>query len=215
MPGAQSLCCHVHTATRVSAVFYLACNLLVGVDLTVGTVRGKDPLIISYTEQKPAHGYRLFDIGTNIMMLVLMSLSSVLVLISHRKGPLCIVPFGLFMCLDVALSLLSLFAAPWGLPGTPTYRNALQIAANLKGGVRLEGEELTHVTMIFGVVFVLYILLKVYMLQVAVRSYYVMKEAGRSPVYCADGNNVGVKLPSYDDALKMKAETLPPAYQET
>ncbi|KAK1805111.1 hypothetical protein P4O66_019463 [Electrophorus voltai] len=215
MSGTRSLCCRVNTATHVSAIFYLACNLLMGVDLIFGIIQGKEPFIISYTEQKPAHGRHVFDIGTNLITLALMSVSSVLVLISHCKGPLCIVPFGMFMCLDVALSLLSLFDAPWGLPGTPTYRNALRIAANLKGGVKLEGEELNRVTMIFGVLFVLYILLKVYMFQVAVRSFYALKQDWGDSVYRTDRNTVRVKLPSYDDALKMKAEAMPPAYQES
>uniref|UniRef100_A0A3B4EJK1 Lysosomal protein transmembrane 5 n=1 Tax=Pygocentrus nattereri TaxID=42514 RepID=A0A3B4EJK1_PYGNA len=161
MSGKQSLCCHVHTATRVSAIFYLVYNLLVAMDLTVGIIRKTDPLTVSYTDMKFANGYRAFDISTNFMMLVLMSFSSVLVLLSHRKGPVCIVPFVLFMFLDVALSLLSLFAAPWGLPGTPTYRDALRLALNLKGGAKLEVQELSQVTMMFGVLFVLYILLKV------------------------------------------------------
>ncbi|XP_036422460.1 mtp family protein [Colossoma macropomum] len=213
MSGTQSLCCHVHTATRVSAIFYLVYNLLVATDLTVGIIRKTDPLTISYTDMKLANGYRAFDISTNFMMLVLMSFSSVLVLLSHRKGPVCVVPFVLFMFLDVALSLLSLFAAPWGLPGTPTYRDALRLALNLKGGAKLEVEELSQVTMIFGVLFVLYIMLKVYMLQVSMRSFYALRE-NWTPSQPPAENSVRVKLPSYDEALKMKADSLPPAYQE-
>ncbi|KAL7829601.1 hypothetical protein AOLI_G00304860 [Acnodon oligacanthus] len=213
MSGKQSLCCHVHTATRVSAIFYLVYNLLVAMDLTVGIIRKTDPLTVSYTDMKLGNGYHAFDISTNFMMLVLMSFSSVLVLLSHRKGPVCTVPFVLFMFLDVALSLLSLFAAPWGLPGTPTYRDALRLALKLKGGAKLEVEELSQVTMIFGVLFVLYILLKVYMLQVSMRSFYALRE-NWTPSQPPVENSVRVKLPSYDEALKMKADSLPPAYQE-
>ncbi|KAI4871837.1 hypothetical protein NFI96_016395 [Prochilodus magdalenae] len=212
MSGTQSLCCHVHTATRASAIFYLVCNLLVAVDFSVGIVRKTDPLTVSYTDMKLTNGYRTFDISTNFIMLVLMSFSSVLVLISHRKGPVCIVPFVLFMFLDIALSLFSLFAAPWGLPGTPTYRDALRLALNVKGA-KLEVEELSQVTMIFGVMFVFYILLKVYMLQVSMRSFYALRE-NWVPSNSTAENSVTVKLPSYDEALKMKADALPPAYQE-
>ncbi|XP_072532354.1 mtp family protein [Salminus brasiliensis] len=213
MPATQSLCCHVHTATRASAIFYLVYNLMVAVDLAIGTIRRTDPITISYTDMKLTSGYRAFDIGTNFMVLVLMSFSSVLVLIAHRKGAVCFVPFVAFMFLDVALSLLSLFAAPWGLPGTLTYRNALRLASNLKGGAKLEVEELSQVTMIFGVLFVMFILLKVYMAQVSIRSFYALRE-NWMPSSATAENSVRVKLPSYDEALKMKGDALPPAYQE-
>uniref|UniRef100_A0A8B9L736 Lysosomal protein transmembrane 5 n=1 Tax=Astyanax mexicanus TaxID=7994 RepID=A0A8B9L736_ASTMX len=212
MAGTQSLCCHVHTATRASAIFYLVYNLLVAVDLAIGAIWNTDPITISYTDMKLTSGYRAFDIGTNFMVLVLMSFSSVLVMIAHRKGALCVMPFMLFMFVDVALSLLSLFAAPWGLPGTPTYRSALLLASNFKGGVKLEGEELSQVTMIFGVLFVMYILLKVYMMQVSMRSFYDLRD--NWPPRPAAKNTLTVKLPSYDEALKMKDDALPPAYQE-
>lgn len=38
---------------------------------------------------------------------------------------------------------------------------SMPLQSNLKGGVRLEGEELARVTLMFGVLFVMYILLKV------------------------------------------------------
>ncbi|KAB5530926.1 hypothetical protein PHYPO_G00134960 [Pangasianodon hypophthalmus] len=210
MSGTRSLCCHVNTATRASAILYLVFNLLVAVDLTIGIIREKDPITVSYTEMKRTHSNCIFEISTNFITLLLMSFSSVLVMLSHRKGSMCVMPFILFMFLDVALSLLSLFDARFGLPGTPTYGDALRLASNLKGGVRLEGEELSHVTLIFGVLFVMYILLKVYMLQVSIRCYYVLK-GDRIP---AAENSVMVKLPSYDEALKMKPEATLPNYQE-
>ncbi|XP_060798903.1 mtp family protein [Neoarius graeffei] len=210
MSGTRSLCCHVNTATRASAIFYLVFNLLVAVDLTVGIIRKKDPITISITEMRRTHGNCMFEIATNFVSLVLMSFSSVLVMLSHRKGPMCVMPFVLFMFLEVALSLLSLFDARFGLPGTPAYGDALRLASNLKGGVRLEGEELARVTLMFGVLFVMYILLKVYMLQVSIRCYYALKEAR----LLAAESSVMVKLPSYDEALKMKPEATLPNYQE-
>lgn len=41
---------------------------------------------------------------------------------------MCVMPFVLFMFLEVALSLLSLFDARFGLPGTPAYGDALRLA---------------------------------------------------------------------------------------
>ncbi|KAK3532335.1 hypothetical protein QTP86_016039 [Hemibagrus guttatus] len=210
MSGTRSLCCHVNTATRASAIFYLIFNMLVAVDLAVGIIREKDPITVSYTEMKRTHGNCIFEISTNFISLILMSFSSVLVMMSHRKGPMCVMPFAMFMFLDVALSLLSLFDARFGLPGTPTYGDALRLASNLKGGIQLDGAELTQATLIFGVLFVMYILLKVYMFQVSIRYYYALKEQRRS----APQNSVMVKLPSYDEALKMKPEATLPKYQE-
>ncbi|GAA6111390.1 mtp family protein [Tachysurus ichikawai] len=210
MSGTQSLCCHVNTATRVSAIFYLIYNLLVAVDLAIGIIREKDPITVSFTEMKRTHGNCIFEISTNFISLVLMSFSSVLVMLSHRKGPMCVMPFVMFMFLDVALSLLSLFDARFGLPGTPTYGDALRLASNLKGGARLVGEEMNRVTLIFGVLFVMYILLKVYMFKVSIRCYYALKEQ-RMP---APKSSVMVKLPSYDEAVKMKPEDMLPKYQE-
>ncbi|KAK2836499.1 hypothetical protein Q7C36_014368 [Tachysurus vachellii] len=210
MAGTQSLCCHVNTATRVSAIFYLIYNLLVAVDLAIGIIREKDPITVSFTEMKRTHGNCIFEISTNFISLVLMSFSSVLVMLSHRKGPMCVMPFVMFMFLDAALSFLSLFDARFGLPGTPTYGDALRLASNLKGGVRLEGEELNRVTLIFGVLFVMYILLKVYMFKVSIRCYYALKEQRMS----APKSSVMVKLPSYDEAVKMKPEDTLPKYQE-
>ncbi|XP_046691460.1 mtp family protein [Silurus meridionalis] len=210
MSGTRSLCCHVNTATRVSAVFYLVYNLLVAVDMTVGLIRGKDPITVSYTEMKHTHGNNIFEISTNFISLALMSFSSVLVMLSHLKGPMCVMPFLLFMFLDVALSLLSLFDARFGLPGTPTYGDALRLASNIKGRSKLEGEELNHITLIFGVFFVMYILLKVYMFQVSIRCYNALKEKCNP----AAESSLMVKLPSYDEALKMKSDAMPPKYQE-
>ncbi|XP_062846678.1 mtp family protein [Trichomycterus rosablanca] len=213
MSGTQSLCCHVHTATRVSAILYLVFNLLVAVDWTVGIIKGKDPITVSYTEMKHTQGNCMFDISTNYVSLVLMSFSTVLVLLSRRKGPICVVPFVLFMFIEVALGLLSLFDSRIGLPGFPTYLDALRLASNLKGGAKLEGLELNRVTMIYGVFFVMNILLKVYMLQVSIRSLYLLKEE-RKPARTKEDSAVMVKLPSYDEAVKMKAKAMPPTYQE-
>ncbi|XP_017309753.1 mtp family protein [Ictalurus punctatus] len=211
MSGTRSLCCHVNTATRASAIFYLVFNLLVAVDLITGIIREKDPITVSYTEMKRTHGNCVFEMSTNFITLFLMSFSSVLVMLSHRKGSMCVMPFAMFMFIDVALSLLSLFDARFGLPGTPTYGDALRLASNLKGGARLDGEELNRATLIFGVLFVMYILLKVYMLQVSIRCYYALK-GERVP---AAENSVMVKLPSYDEALKMKHEAMFPNSQKS
>ncbi|KAI5621526.1 hypothetical protein C0J50_18935 [Silurus asotus] len=90
---------------------------------------------------------------------------------------MCVMPFLLFMFLDVALSLLSLFDARFGLPGTPTYGDALRLA--------------------------------VYMFQVSIRCYNALKEKCNPAA-----EHSLVKLPSYDEALKMKSDAMPPKYQE-
>ncbi|TSK31372.1 Homeobox protein NOBOX [Bagarius yarrelli] len=118
------------------------------------------------------------EISSTYISLILMSFSSVLVMMSHCKGAICVMPFVMFMFLEVVLSLLSLFNARFGLPGTPTYENALRLA--------------------------------VYMFQVSIRCYYALKEQHMS----VPESSLKMKLPSYDEALKMKSEDTLPKYQE-
>nr|XP_055076714.1 mtp family protein [Misgurnus anguillicaudatus] len=214
MSGTRTLCCHVTTATRSFAILYLIGNLLELGDIVRTAPWDKTPYGIPYNNVRSTRGQRIFDVSTNILMLVLMSVSGVLAMFSHRKGPMFVLPFVLTMFVDLGLNFLSLFNGAWGLPGTPKYRDVLQAAKYYKGVNRLDEEDLGHLTMGYTVLFILNILLKVYVLQVSMRCFYALKAERASGSHVDNGNTVTVKLPSYDEALKMKTEAEPPTYQE-
>ncbi|KTF90735.1 hypothetical protein cypCar_00008455, partial [Cyprinus carpio] len=111
------------------------------------------------------------DISTNILMLVLMSISAVLVLFSKRKK-------------------------------------------SVRRVDSLNEEEIGHFTMSYSVLYMLFVLLKVYVLHVSMRCFYFLKAESMAAVSVDTGNTVTVKLPSYDEALKMRAEDIPPSYHE-
>ncbi|KAK7138620.1 hypothetical protein R3I93_015912 [Phoxinus phoxinus] len=214
MSGTRTLCCHVNTATLSFAIIYLIRNVLklVGIFLTVSWE--KTEYSVSYHESKALKGQRIFDISTSILMLVLMSISAVLVLFSQRKGPMFVLPFSLMMMVELSLSFLSLFSGVWGVPGTPTYRDVLQAVKDQRNVPVLNEEDIGQFTMWYSVLFMVDMLLKVYVLQVSMRCFYTMKEKRGSAIHVDSGSTVTVKLPSYDEALKMKAEDTPPTYQE-
>ncbi|XP_077051965.1 mtp family protein [Siphateles boraxobius] len=214
MSGTRTLCCHVNTATLSFAIIYLIGNLLklVGIFLTVSW--GKAEYSVSHYESKALKGHRVFDISTNILMLVLMSISAVLVLFSQRKGPMFVLPFSLMMMVELSLSFLSLFNGAWGLPGTPTYRDMLQAVKDQRKVPALNEEDIGQFTMCYSVLFMVDVLLKLYVLQVSMKCFYALKERRVGAIHVDTGNTVTVKLPSYDEALKMKTEDTPPSYQE-
>ncbi|XP_051992420.1 lysosomal-associated transmembrane protein 5-like [Xyrauchen texanus] len=214
MSGTRTLCCHVTTATRSFAILFLIGTVLKLVDIIRTVSCEKAPHDVPYHEFKSSRGQRVFDISTNVLMLVLMSVSGVLVLFSHRKGPLFVLPFVLMMFVDLGLSFLSLFDGTWGLPGTPNYKDVLLAAKYYRGVNKLDEEDLGHFTMIYTVLFMLNILLKVYILQVSMRCFYALKAERTAAINADTGNTVTVKLPSYDEALKIKVEDTPPSYQE-
>ncbi|XP_051520330.1 uncharacterized protein LOC127421350 [Myxocyprinus asiaticus] len=214
MSGTRTLCCHVTTATRSFAILFLIGTVLKLVDIIRTVSWEKAPYDVPYHEFKSSRGQRVFDISTNILMLVLMSVSGVLVLFSHRKGPLFVLPFVLMMFVDLGVSFLSLFDGAWGLPGTPSYKDILLVTKFYKGVGKLDEEDLGHFTMIYTVLFMLNILLKVYILQVSMRCFYALKAERTAAIHVDTGNTVTVKLPSYDEALKIKVEDTPPSYQE-
>ncbi|XP_016353164.1 lysosomal-associated transmembrane protein 5-like [Sinocyclocheilus anshuiensis] len=214
MSGTRILCCHVTTATISFAVLYLIGNVLkmVGIMLTVSL--DKEAFSVPYHESKATRGQRVFDISTNILMLVLMSISAVLVLFSKRKGPMFVLPFVLMMFVELSLSFLCLFDGAWGLPGTPNYRDMLRVVKGQKRVDSLNEEEIGQFTMSYSVLYMMYILLKVYVLHVSTRCFYALKAESMAAVSVDTGNTVTVKLPSYDEALKMRAENTPPSYYE-
>ncbi|XP_067281492.1 mtp family protein [Pseudorasbora parva] len=214
MSGTRTLCCHVNTATLTFAILYLIVNMvrLVGTCLTVSWENVG--YSVSYYESKAPRGQRVFDISTNILMLVLMSISALLVLFSQRKRPMCVLPFALMMCVEVTLSFLSLCYGAFSVPGVPTYRDVIQAMKELKGINKLNEEDIGQFTMLYSVTFMLGILLKLYALRVSMKCFYLLKEQRATDIHVDSGNTVTVKLPSYDEALKMKAEGKPPTYQE-
>ncbi|XP_016136381.1 lysosomal-associated transmembrane protein 4B-like [Sinocyclocheilus grahami] len=214
MSGTRTLCCHVTTATLSFAIIYLIVNVLNLVGIILMVSLDKEAFSVPYYESKATRGHRVFDISTNILMLVMMSISAVLVLFSKRKGPMFVLPFVLMMFVELSLSFLSLFDGAWGLPGTTSYRDMLQAVKSQMRVDRLNEEEIGHFTMWYSVLFMVDILLKVYVLQVSMRCFYALKAERMAAVIVDTGNTVTVKLPSYDEALKMKAEDTPPTYHE-
>ncbi|KAF4100451.1 mtp family protein [Onychostoma macrolepis] len=214
MSGIRTLCCHVTTATLSFAVLYLTGNVLKLVGIILMVSLDKEAFSVTYHDSKATRGQRVFDISTQILMLVLMSISAVLVLFSKRKGPMFVLPFVLMMFVELSLSFLSLFGGAWGLPGTPNYRDMLQAVKSQKRVDRLNEEEIGQFTMEYSVLFMLDILLKAYVLHVSMRCFYALKAESMAAVSVDTGNTVTVKLPSYDEALKMKAQVTPPSYHE-
>ncbi|KAI7798802.1 mtp family protein [Triplophysa rosa] len=213
MSGKRSLCCHVTTATRSFAILYLICNMLELGDI-IRKASWEKTRGIPYHDIKSTRCERIFDFSTNIVMLVLMSISCVFVLFSQRKGPMFVLPFVMLVFVDLGVSFLSLFNGAWGLPGTPKYKDVLQAAKYYKGVDRLDEEDMGHFIMGYTVLFIFNILLKVYVLQVSMRCFYALMGERAPGMHVDTGNTVTVKLPSYDEALKMKTEGVPPSYQE-
>uniref|UniRef100_A0A8C1Q4C7 Lysosomal protein transmembrane 5 n=1 Tax=Cyprinus carpio TaxID=7962 RepID=A0A8C1Q4C7_CYPCA len=214
MSGTRTLFCHVTTATLSFAILYLIGNVLKLAGIILLVSLDKEAFSVPYHESKATRGQRLFDISTNILMLVMMSISAVLVLFSKRKGPMFVLPFVLMMFVELSLSFLSLFDGAWGLPGTPSYRDMLQAIKCQKRVDRLNEEEIGHFTMWYSVLFMMDILLKVYILHVSMRCFYALKAERMAALVVDTGNTVTVKLPSYNEAVKMKAEDTPPSYHE-
>ncbi|XP_043073772.1 mtp family protein isoform X2 [Puntigrus tetrazona] len=210
MSGTRTLCCHVTTATISFAVLYLTGNVLKLVGIILMVSLDKEAFSALYHESKATK----VDISTDILMLVLMSISAVLVLFSKRKGPMFVLPFVLMMFVELSLSFLSLFAGALGLPGTHNYRDMLQAVKSQKKVDRLNEEEIGQFTMWYSVLFMLEILLKVYVLHVSMKCFYALKAERMAVVNVNTGKTVAVKLPSYDEALKMKPKDTPPSYHE-
>lgn len=213
MSGTRTLCCHVNTATLVCAILYLILNVLRFGGIFIKVSWDKVEYSVPYHESKVPRGQRVFDISTNILMLVLMAFSAVLVLFSQRKRPMCVLPFMLMMFVELTLSFLSLCDGSWGLPGFPTYRDILQAIKENRRVSKLNEEDIGQLSMWYSVVFMLDILLKVYVLRVSMKCFYFLKEKRATAIHVDTGNTVKVKLPSYDEALKME-EDKPPTYHE-
>ncbi|KAK2886937.1 hypothetical protein Q8A67_015165 [Cirrhinus molitorella] len=219
MSGTRTLCCHVTTATITFAILYLVFNMLKLVGIILMVSLDKEAISVSYHESKANRERNIFDISTDILMLVLMSISAVMVLFCKRKGPMFVLPFVLMMFAELSLSFLyitkgflSLYDGSRGLPGTLLYKNMLEAAKSSLKVERLNEEQIGYITMCHSVAIMLYILLKVYALQVSMRCFYALKAERMVAISVDTGNTVTVKLPSYDEALKIKAEGAPPTY---
>ncbi|XP_036371763.1 mtp family protein [Megalops cyprinoides] len=209
----RSLCCNVRTATVAFTVYYLVSSLLVCVDMAVWVFNGKDMCGFIHSEHL-THGQQMFDTTSNFLLLVVMMISCIFVLVGLRKG--CshqLVPFIVQLYLDVALSVMSLFSGPWGLPGTPTYEESEKLVLYFTGEKELGERDMARFTLIFGVLFVLYLLVKVYMAHIVTQCYYVVKMAAEAKESQGVDKGVLVELPSYDEALKLPSKDEPPAYQ--
>ncbi|KAG5842229.1 mtp family protein [Anguilla anguilla] len=206
----RSLCCNVRTAAFVFTSYYLVSTLLVCVDIAVWVFSGKDLGGFVHSEHL-THGQQIFDTTSNFLLLCMMAISCVFALVGLRKGfSKHLVPFIVQVYLDLGLSMMSLFSGPWGLPGTPTFEESDRLVMQFTGGRQLEPKETARITTIFGVLFVLYLLMKVYTAHIVTKCYYVMKLTGEMKDSQKE-ESVSVKLPSYDEAVKMPPELLSPA----
>ncbi|KAJ8378443.1 hypothetical protein AAFF_G00242580 [Aldrovandia affinis] len=210
----RSLCCEVRTASIAIAAYYLVSNLVVCAGMAVWIINGIDLGGFSHPGYL-THGQKEFDITTNFLLLIVPAISCVLALVGLRRG--CsthLVPLIAQLYVDVGLSVMSLFCSSWGLPGTPTIEQTNRLVSHLTGGRVLGPQEMSRITMIFGLLFVLYLLAKVHAAHIMAKCYYVLKLA-------ENGNNsqkvekgVSVQLPSYDDAVKLPPKDQPPVYQQ-
>ncbi|KAJ8273029.1 hypothetical protein GJAV_G00096580 [Gymnothorax javanicus] len=209
----RSLCCNVRTTAFVFAIYYLVSTLLVCVHMAVWIFTGKDIGGVFHMKDL-THSQRIFDTTTNFLLLIMMLISCIVALIGLRKRvSKQLLPFLVQLYLDLGLTLMSLFSSPWGLPGTPTFEETDRLMMYFTGGKELEPKAWARVSMIFGVMFVLYLLMKVYTTHIVTKCYYVIKLTEENKDSQEEEKSVSVKLPSYDEALKMPPELFSPDYK--
>ncbi|XP_039595366.1 lysosomal-associated transmembrane protein 5-like [Polypterus senegalus] len=206
-----TFCCHVRTASMVIGVYYLLASVMLCVDQILDVAYGKNICGSAYKEQLPAKE-RIIDVTTDFILIAVLFISSLHMLygiIKFRERLL--LSFLLLQCLDIFLSVLSLFSPSWGLPGTINYDKVVTHWQKLSGKKEFTSNEMTKLFIIFTVVFTLCILIKVYVVNCVIRCYRFIKahaEAARD-VSCKYDINPMIKLPSYDEALMT-----PPAYKK-
>ncbi|KAI1901734.1 hypothetical protein AGOR_G00037440 [Albula goreensis] len=207
----RSLCCHVRTATVAFTIYYLLSTLVVLADIVMWVFTGKDLGGFIHNEHL-THAQQIFDTASNFLLLIMIGISCIFVLVGlHRGHSYHLVPFIVQLYLDLGLSLMSLFSGPWGLPGTPCFEEWDRLMGYVTQGKELGQKE----TMMFGVLFVLYLLMKVYAVHTVTKCYYIVKLAGvgkNSQGAKESEKSVSVELPSYDEALKLPSKDDPPAY---
>ncbi|XP_015204006.1 lysosomal-associated transmembrane protein 5 [Lepisosteus oculatus] len=212
----RGFCCDIRTATFSIGVYYLVTSLLVCIDMILGLVKGKDMCGFIHTQQY-TNGERIFDTTTNFFLIAVMIISSVYVLFGVRKyRPRLLLPFIILLVLDISLCVMSLFSGPWGLPGTLTYEEALMMWDSVGVKHELSNKEIARLTLIFGITFVMYLLIKVYMVNCVIKCYSFIKahNTRAKDTQTTDEKSAVVVLPSYDEALKLPFKELPPTYQE-
>ncbi|KAG9355562.1 hypothetical protein JZ751_000400 [Albula glossodonta] len=161
----RSLCCHVRTATVAFTIYYLLSTLVVLADMVMWVFTGKDLGGFIHNEhlthaQQICSRSALFTVDTasNFLLLIMIGISCIFALFGlHRGCSYHLVPFIVQLYLDLGLSLMSLFSGPWGLPGTPCFEEWDRLMGYVTQGKELGQKE----TMMFGVLFVLYLLMKV------------------------------------------------------
>ncbi|MFT7811116.1 lysosomal-associated transmembrane protein 5 [Arapaima gigas] len=212
---ARSLCCHVRTAARAITTYYLVSTIFVLVDMVYGVIKGRDLCGFIHSEQL-THSQQIFDTISNFLLVAVMIISSVFALVGLQKR--CahhLVPFIVLLFLDGALTLLSLFSSPWGLPGTPTFEKSHKIMKVLSS-VQDKELQVAHFTLVFSVFFILFLLMKAYMTHTILRYYFILKAEAQGPrkEKRLDEKSMSVDLPSYDEALKLPPKDQLPAYQQ-
>ncbi|XP_066573539.1 mtp family protein [Amia ocellicauda] len=211
----QGFCFEIRTATLSIGIYYVVTSFLVCIDLIFGVVKGKDFCGFIQTADYPK-GERIFDTTTNFILVAVMIITSTYLLLGVRKyRERLLIPFIILLFLDIVLSVMSLFRGAWGLPGTFTYEEATVMWNYASVKHELSLQDTARLTMIFGVIFILYVLIKVYMMNCVMNCYTFIKlhniQARGSK---AQSRSTVVELPSYSEAVKLPSKDSPPEYQE-
>nr|XP_023659500.1 lysosomal-associated transmembrane protein 5 isoform X1 [Paramormyrops kingsleyae] len=198
----RSLCCHVRSASTSIVLYYLGSSLLVLALMVTSLITGRNFCGLVASEQL-SRGQQIFDVTSNMLLLVMMTFSSIFALVGLCKGsPHHMVPLIVLLFLDLGLTVMSTFSSSWGLPGTPSYEESEKTYLTTQR--ELDPRIVAHFSLAFGVLFVLYLLMKVFMVNTLLRCYFVMKAEAQERPVCE--KSVLVDLPSYEEALKLPSK---------
>ncbi|XP_041089984.1 mtp family protein isoform X1 [Polyodon spathula] len=160
LDSSRSLCCHVRTSAMAIGLVHMMFSCTVLIDTTMKVSYGKDscgfphPPFLSVKE-------RVLDTTTNFFLILGMFFSGLSLLygvLKYREGLL--ISFLVLQSADIVLSVLSLFYAHLGLPGTLNYEELLRKWTYLNGAHDLSPQDVNKFMIIFSTVFILALLIK-------------------------------------------------------
>ncbi|XP_041089985.1 mtp family protein isoform X2 [Polyodon spathula] len=211
LDSSRSLCCHVRTSAMAIGLVHMMFSCTVLIDTTMKVSYGKDscgfphPPFLSVKE-------RVLDTTTNFFLILGMFFSGLSLLygvLKYREGLL--ISFLVLQSADIVLSVLSLFYAHLGLPGTLNYEELLRKWTYLNGAHDLSPQDVNKFMIIFSTVFILALLIKIYMVSCVGKCYRFIKIRNQPP---SDNKYKPMAvLPSYDEALMLPSKGDPPAYK--
>ncbi|XP_048848885.1 mtp family protein isoform X2 [Brienomyrus brachyistius] len=201
----RSLCCHVRSASTGIVLYYLGSSLLVLALTAASLITGWNFCGLGASEQV-SRGQQMFDVTSNILLLVMMTLSSISALVGlYKRSPHHMVPLIVLLFLDMGLTVMSTVSSIWGLPGTPSYDESEKTYLTTQR--ELNPRIVARFSLAFGILFVLYLLMKVFMVNTLLRCYFVMKAEGQERTVCE--KSVLVDLPTYEEAIKLPSKDPP------